>query len=116
MKIFSQMAETLSRGTSLCCVSELFRLRKSLWISVRGDGDKESHSFPSQIFFLTVAENSVGEPFSVSLISGTEKFFASEGCHNFLSKLLCLTVLKSFKEEPFCAVFQIFSSREKLYG
>ena len=47
-------------------------------------------NFPSKTFCLTVAKNSVGEPFSVSLISGIEKFHASEGyvtiyCRNFLS-------------------------------
>ena len=31
-------------------------------------------------------KNSVGDPFSVSLISGSEKVFASEGCHDFVSK------------------------------
>ena len=98
----------------------------------------------------------VREPFFVSLISGIERIFASEGdvtifdflsnfflshsaeefrretfqcvtlfgCRksldkreegvsrfsreNFLSKIFCLTVPKSFVGEPFCAVFQIF--------
>ena len=31
------------------------------------------------MFCLTVPKNFVGEPFSVSLISGIEKFYASEG-------------------------------------
>ena len=35
-------------------------------------------SFPSEIFSLTVPKLFVGEPFSVSLISGIEIFFASE--------------------------------------
>ena len=30
-------------------------------------------------FYLTVVKNFVGQPFSVSLISGIEKFYASEG-------------------------------------
>ena len=46
--------------------------------------------FSVEIFCLTVPKNFVGEPFSVSLISGIEKFYASEGyvtffCRNFLS-------------------------------
>ena len=32
-----------------------------------------------KIFCLTVPKNFVGEPFSVSLLSGIEKFYASEG-------------------------------------
>ena len=34
---------------------------------------------PSKIFCLTVPKNFVGEPFSVSLIAGTEKVWISEG-------------------------------------
>ena len=49
------------------------------------------HDFPSKVFCLTVPKNFVGEPFSVSLISGIEKFYASEGyatilCRNVLSR------------------------------
>ena len=44
----------------------------------------------SKIFCLTVPKFLVGYPFRVSLISGIEKFYASEGyvtnfCRNFLS-------------------------------
>ena len=42
-------------------------------------GGGEYQKFPSKIFCLTVPKNFVGEPFSVSLISGIEKFYASEG-------------------------------------
>ena len=75
----------------------------------RGGG--EYQDFPSKIFCLTVPKNFVGEPFSVSLISGIEQFYASEGyvtifCRNFF----CLTLPKNFVGEPFCAVFQ------KIYG
>ena len=46
--------------------------------------------FSVEIFCLTVPQNLVGSPFRVSLISGIEKFYASEGyvtifCRNFLS-------------------------------
>ena len=69
-------------------------------------------------FCLTVPKNFVGEPFRVSLISGIEKFHASEGyvtIFDFLSKFFCLTVPKSFVGEPFCAVFQKISGSEKVY-
>ena len=103
--------------------------------------------FRRKISCLTVPKNSVGQPFKVSLISGIEKFYASEGfvtifrrkflsrsteklvgehfcvsqnssiekiygkeggrgegrreCHNFPSKIFCLTVPKNFVGEPF---------------
>ena len=46
--------------------------------------------FPVEIFCLTAPRNFVGQTFSVSLLSGLEKFNASEGyvtifCRNFLS-------------------------------
>ena len=46
----------------------------------------------------------VRETFSVSLISGMEKLFASDGyvtIFDFLSKFFCLTVPKNFVREPF---------------
>ena len=39
----------------------------------------EYQNFPSKTFCLTVPKNLVGEPISVPLISGIEKFHASEG-------------------------------------
>ena len=39
----------------------------------------EYQDFPSKVFCLTVPKIFVGEPFSVSLISGIENFYASEG-------------------------------------
>ena len=41
--------------------------------------EREVSRFPSKKFCLTVPKNFVGEPFSVSLHSGIEKFYASEG-------------------------------------
>ena len=57
---------------------------------VYGKEGGELSRFSSKISCLTVQKNFVGEPFSVSLISGIEKFYASEGyvtifCRNFLS-------------------------------
>ena len=41
-----------------------------------------------QIFFcLTVPKKFVGKPFSVSLISGIEKFYASEGYVTIFSRI-----------------------------
>ena len=77
----------------------------------------EVSRFPSKNFCLTVPKNFVGEPFSVSLISGIGKILCFRGlCHDFPSKIFCLTVPKHFVEEPFYAVFQKTSASEKIYG
>ena len=55
----------------------------------------------------------VGEPFSVSLISGIEKIYASDGYVTFPSNFFCLAVPKNLAGEPFCAVFQKNSGSEK---
>ena len=68
----SHSTETFRRRTFLCCVSENFWKRKSLWI--RGKG--KYHDFPSKNFCLRVPKKFVGEPFRVSLIAGIEKFSA----------------------------------------
>ena len=75
----------------------------------------EYQNFTSKIFCLTLPKNFVGEPFSVSLVSGIEKFLCFGGlCHDFSSKIFCLTVPEHFVEEPFCAVFQKISVSEKV--
>ena len=57
-------------------------------------GGGEYQEFPSKFFCLTVPKISVGEPFSVSLISGVEEFYTSEGyitIFGFLSNFFCLS-------------------------
>ncbi len=75
--------------------------------------------FRAKFFCFTVPKNFVGEPFGVSLISGIEKFCASEvyvTIFDFPSKIFCLTVPKSFAGEPFSTVFQEVSGSGKVYG
>ena len=82
-------------------------------------GGRQYQDFPSKISFLTLPKILVREPFSVSLISGMEKIFASEGyvtIFDFLSKFFCLTVPKNFVGEPFCAVFHKIFGSEKVDG
>ena len=50
-------------------------------------------------------------PFSVKRI-----FYASEGCHDFLSKVFVSQYRKKTVDEHFCAVLQKNSGSEKLYG
>ena len=52
----------------------------------------------------------------MSPISVKGSFYASEGCHDFLSKVFCLTVPKKTVEDHFCAVFQKISGSERDYG
>ena len=58
--------------------------------------------FPSKVFCLTVPKKFVGEPFSVSLFSGVEKFCASEGYFTIFRRIFCcLTVPKVSVGESF---------------
>ena len=91
---------------------------------------------PSKLFCLTVPKNFVQEPFSVSLISGIENFYALEGyvtifCRIFLcdsaerfrrrggeyqhfpSKNFCLTVPKFSVGKPFSV--SLISGIEKVW-
>ena len=73
--------------------------------------------FSVESFLSNSAEKFVVEPFSVSLISGTEKIYASQGYLTiFRRKFFCLTVPKHFVDEAFCAVFQKNSGSKKVYG
>ena len=83
--LLSHSTEKLRRGTLLCFTKILVSKK---FMDKRGGG--EYHDFLSKLFCLTVPKNFAGEPFSVSLISGIEKFYASESdvtilCRNFLS-------------------------------
>ena len=77
----------------------------------------EYQEFPSKTFCLTVPNNfRSGAPFSVSLISGIEKFYASEAyvtIFDFLSKSFCLTVPNIFLGEPFSV--SLISGTEKIW-
>ena len=82
----SRSAEKCRRGTIQFFIN--FGYQKSLDERVGGGG--ECQEFPSKISCLTVPKNFAGQPFRVSLISGIEKFYASEGyvtifCRTFSS-------------------------------
>ena len=79
-KILSHSTEKFRRRTFLCCVSENFRYRKSLWIRGRGGG---SQDFPSKIFCLTAPKNVRDK--------------RGGGYHGFPSKLFWLTVPKKLR-------------------
>ncbi len=108
----SRSTKKLCRETLLCCVSENFWKRKSLWIRRRG----KYQDFSSKFFCLTVPKKFVGEPFRVSLISGIEKFMLRRVMSRFFVEFFCLAVPKNFVGKPFCAVFRKISGSEKVYG
>ena len=97
-KFLFHNAENFCRGTLLCCVSEKFRQRKSIWI-----GGGEYQEFPLNIFCLTVPKNAVGEHFTHLLISGIENVWMRWWgvCQDFPFKNSCLTVPKNALGEPF---------------
>ena len=74
--------------------------------------------FTVEEFLSHTAEISVGESFTVALVSGIEKVWIRKRSEyrNFLSKIFCLTVPKKFLGEPFCVVFQKIPGIEKFYG
>ena len=78
----------------------------------------EVSRFPSNFFCLTVPKNAVGEPFSLSLISGIEKVWmrgwgGGGECQDFPSKISGLTVPKNFAWQPFRV--SLISGIEKIY-
>ncbi len=108
-KILSHSTENFRRVILPCCIN--FGYRKGL-------GKKGGVSrYSVEVFCFTVPNNFVGEPFSISLISGIEKFSTSEGyvtIFDFLSKVYCLTVPKKIAGDFFSAVFQKISGSEKI--
>ena len=110
--LLSHSTEKLRRGTLLCFTKIL--VSKKFMDKTGGGG---CITIFCQIFScLTLPKDFVGEPFSVSIISGIERFHASESyvtilCRNFF----CFTVPKNFVEEPFWSVFQKMSGSEKVY-
>ena len=98
----SHSRETFRWGTLLCCVSEKFWYRKSIWI--RGRGKYQDFL---QKFFVSVPKKTVGEPFSLSLISGIEKVWmrgwggGGGVVSRFSVKNSRLTVPKNFAGQPF---------------
>ena len=71
----SQYRKFLQGNPSVLCFRKFPVANK--FMDKKGGGDYQD--FPPKIFCLAVPKNFVGGPFSVSLISGIEKFYASEG-------------------------------------
>ena len=66
-----------------------------------------------QKFLLTAPKNFVGQPFSVSLVSGIETFYASEGYVTIFQQLFCLAVPKTLQGNPSVLCFRKIPIRDK---
>ncbi len=87
-KFLSHSAENFCRGILYCCINFF--------------GRGEYQNFPSKIFCLTVPKFSVGESFTVALISGSEKvWIGGWEYQDFPLKNFCLTVPKTSVGESF---------------
>ena len=107
-KNFVSQCRKARRGILYCCIN--FGYRKSL------DKRGEYQEFPSKNFCLTVRKFSVGESFTVAVISGSEKLYGQEGggeYQDFPSEIFCLTVLKIFVEDSFSVA--LISGTEKVW-
>ena len=84
----------------------------------KGGGGWGVSRFCSEFFCLTVPKNAIGEPFSLSLISGIEKVWmrgwGGGGCQDFPSKISCLTVPKNFVGQDLSV--SLISGIGKLYA
>ena len=111
----SHSAEKFRRGTLLCCVSENFWSRKKLWIRGRG----KYQDFLLKIFCLTVSKSAVGEPFSLSSISGIKKLWMREwggGVSSFsVENFLSHSAEKFHTVTLLCCVSEKFWSRKSLW-
>ena len=63
-------------------------------------GEGKYQDFPSKIFCLTVTKNFVGQPLSVSLISGIEKIYASEVMSGFSVENILSHSAEKFRRGP----------------
>ena len=74
-----------------------------------GGGGREYHDFLSKILCLTVPKNIVGEPFSVSLFSGIQKFYASEGYVTIFRRIFLTHSTETFRRGTLlCCVSENF--------
>ena len=85
-------------------------------LMVRTSGG-EYQDVPSKVFFcITVLKNFIGEPFSVSIIPGIEKFYASEGYVTILCQFFLSLSAKKFGRGTLLCMFQEISGSRRLNG
>ena len=99
-------AEKLCRGNLLCCVSESFRWRISLWMR-----SGESIKIFRRNFLSQSVENFRRGTFS--LISGIEKFYASEGYVTISRRKLLSHSTETFRRRTLLCCFGKFPVANK---
>ena len=77
------------------------------------DKGRRVSRFSVEFCFVTVPKKVVGEPFSVSLISGIENVGIRGAGDFFPRKIICLTVPKNFVGEKFRV--SLFLGTEKVW-
>ena len=76
-------------------------------------GVGENQDFPSKFFCLTVPKIFVGEPFSVSIISGIEKIYASEGYVTIFCRKIFVSQYRNISQRSFlCCVSENVRQRK----
>ena len=78
-KYFDQLLQTVKNKTTVLNLVFKVFLQTSIPPLISVIYAKGCHDFPLKNFRLTVPQHFVGEPFSLSLICGIEKLYASEG-------------------------------------
>ena len=92
----------------MLCFSK-FPVAKNFWIRRGGSIKILRRNF----FCVAVPKNFIGEPFSVSFISGSKNFMLQRPMSRFSFEKFLSHSAGKFRREPFCAVFQKTSGSEK---
>ena len=102
-------------GEHFCAVfQKISASEKNLLI--RGEEGEEYQVFPSKNFVSHCRRTSYKDPSVFHYFRVSENFMLQSVMSRFSVKYFCLTVPKSFVEEPFNAVFRKSSASEKFYG
>ena len=76
----------------------------------------ECQHFPSKVSCLEMPKNFERQIFSVSIILGVERVYASAGHVSIFCRKILSQSAKKFHMGTFCAVFQINSGSQKMFG
>ena len=117
-KNFDQHLQTVKNKTTVLILVFKDYLQTSVRLLISLPYAKGYHKFPLKNFRLTVPKNFVGEPFSVSLVSGIEHFYASErglprfSVENFLSHSIKNLVYETFLQTSIPPLISIIYAKE----
>ena len=101
IKKFCCLTKTKNIVGELFCASKIFWFREIFWTGWGEGGEGGSITFSAKTFSLIVAKKLVEEPFSVSLISGVENFYAQKGYVAFFCRKLLSHSAEDFRRGIF---------------